>query len=140
MSNCFLMENDIPNSIVVTLPTHHHMHGVEYLELGINLVTADLATNSDALPQPNTFTRLELSVNLVFIKSLTGPSQSSLTRLTEKPRSKPHVARKFLEMIGQGRHGRQGVTQLNVLQVDGKRWLPAPSKQLSTPRIRRQQC
>ena len=69
MSNFFLTGNDIPDSTVVTLPTHHHMHGVEYLELRRNLVTADLATNGDALSKPNTIARLELSVNLVFIKA-----------------------------------------------------------------------
>ena len=50
MSNRFLAGYDTPSSIVVALPTHHHMHGAEYLELRRNLVTADLATNGDALP------------------------------------------------------------------------------------------
>ena len=85
------------------------MHGAEYLELRRNLATADLATNGDALPKPNTFTRLDE----LLIKSLTGSSQRSLARLTEKPRSKPQVARKVLEMVGQDRQGRKGVTQLN---------------------------
>ena len=63
-------------------------------------------------------TRLELSVNLVFIRSLTGPSKSSLARLlTKKPRSKLRVvARKFLlEMVGQGGQLRKGATQLEAL-------------------------
>ena len=41
MSNCFLAGYDIPSSTVVTLLTHHHMHGVQYLELRRNLVAAD---------------------------------------------------------------------------------------------------
>ena len=71
MRNCFLTGDGISGSVVVTLPTHHHMHGVEYFELIITFVTADLATNGDALPKTNTFTRLELSVNLVFIEGFT---------------------------------------------------------------------
>ena len=86
MGNCFLTGYDITDSIVVALSTHHYIHSVEYFELRRNFVAADLATDRDALPQPNTFTWLELSVNLVFIEGLTGPSKSSLARLTEKPK------------------------------------------------------
>ena len=56
------------------------MHGVEYFELRINLITADLATDRDAFPQTNTFTRLELSVNLVFIESLTHGIEQEFAR------------------------------------------------------------
>ena len=82
-----------------------------------NFVAADFAPNRDALPQPNTFTWLELSVNLVLIEGLTGPSKSSLSRLTEKPRSKLHVARKLLDMAEQGGQRWKGVTQLEALEV-----------------------
>ena len=78
MSNCFLTGYDITDSIVVALSTHHYIHSVEYFELRINFVTADLATNRDALPQTNTFTRLELSLDLVFIEGLTDPHGTEL--------------------------------------------------------------
>ena len=59
MSNCFLTEYNITDSIVVALSTHHYMHSVEYFELRRNFVAADLAPNRDALPQPNSLELLE---------------------------------------------------------------------------------